>query len=165
MTASVLLAAAVLVLTWWGERKKTSRALVYRISLILVWTGLALLAAALVVGWTAVRAVAGMPVSEEWALTLCEGYAVLVLPVFFIVFLSLLLSSLLRRGESKQRKEGARAVRVWLSAVGSAACLLLSGVWILLTRGGHPDLSPAFTAAGPGFAFLLRLTLLFEYRP
>ena len=108
------------------------------INRILSIAGGVLLISSLAVGLYAVRSVSGMPSALEWTLTLCGGYALLVGPVFLVVLVSLLLSSLLRRRCTDNDSKGKRLVRVWLSTLASAACLLLSALWIAVSRGGLP---------------------------
>ena len=165
MTAAVLFSFALAALTVWGERKKTDRGRVLRINRILSLAGGVLLITSLAVGLYAVHSVSTLPSALEWTLTLCGGYALLVGPVFLVVLVSLLLSSLLRRRSMDNDSKGRRLVRIWLSTLASAACLLLSALWIAVSRGGGTDLTSVFLTAGFGCALVLRVTLLSEYRP
>jgi hypothetical protein len=164
MTAvAVLLSLALAVLTGWEERKNTDRGKVLRINRILALAGCAILFLTLVACFFTIRPVLGIPSTLEWKL-LCKGYALIVGSVFFIVLVSLLLAALLRLKNPEKDSGLLRFVRVWLSPAASAACLLLSALFVAATGGGHPDLSPVFFSAGLGFALILRVTLLFEYR-
>ena len=164
MTAvAVLLSLSLAFLTGWGERDKTDRGKAFRVNNILALAGCAILALSLVAGFFTIRSVWGIPSTLEWKL-LCEGYTLIVGSVFFIVFFSLLLASLLRLRNPEKDTKLLRFVRVWLSTAASAACLLLSVLIAAATGGGQPDLSPVFFSAGLGFALILRVTLLFEYR-
>ncbi len=164
MTAvAVLLSLALPVLTGWGERDKTDREKVLRINRILALAGCGVLFLSLVAGFFTIRSVWEMPSTLEWKL-LCKGYVLVVGSMFFIVLVSLLLASLLRLRNPEKDAKYLRFVRVWLSPAASAACLLLSALIAAATKGGHPDLSPVFFSAGLGFALILRVTLLFEYR-
>ncbi len=161
--AALLLSAALAALTVYGEKKRTPR--IRRVNLILGLAGAALIL--LAAGLCLIRCCGAESVPETARASLA-GYGLTAGTVFAASFLFPALSLLLRRAEKKgehrrRSGDGFRIVRVLVSLFGSAACLLLTALWIGLTRGNVPDFTAAYALCGVGLALTLRLPLSAEY--
>ena len=155
---ALLLSALLCVLTIYGEKKGTAR--IGRINRILGLAGATLV---LLSAGVCVFLLSGsLPDTARVSLA---GYGLTAGGVFAATALILGVSLLLRRagGKTGGKKDGLRTVRILASLLGSCACLLLTALWTALTRGGVPDLSPAYLLCGTGLALTLRLTLPPDY--
>lgn len=160
MTAvySVCLTLLLAVLTALGERRKADRAVFRRLNRDLGFVGAAGLLVTLAYGLAVLLPLDGTNPARVTA----GGYALAAGGVFLAVLLLLSVSLLLRRRGAKDSRFS-RTVRVLLSLAGSAACLLLSSLWILIASGGKPDLTALYYFCGVCFALILRLPLSAEY--